>query len=437
MANISIFGLGYVGCVSLGCLAKNGHNVIGVDVSPDKIGQINRGMATIVEKDIDNIILEQFELGKVRATNSVEEGVLNSEISIVAVGTPSTEKGHLNLDYIFKVAEDIGTVLKTKSDFHVIAIRSTVMPGTCEKFARIIEGASGKVNGVDFAVVDNPEFLREGTAVADYFNPPLTLIGSSSDRATAMIKSLYDQLPGEIVITDVKVAEIMKYVNNTYHALKISFANEVGNVCSAMGIDSHEVMNIFCKDKQLNISPYYFKPGFAYGGSCLPKDLKGLQTLAHDLYVSVPVIDAIDETNEIQKSRAVSKLSKFFGKKIALLGLSFKAGTDDLRNSPAVELVETLVGRGFDISIFDQNIHVAKLTGKNKEYIDNHIPHLSKLLVDDLELLIEQADVIILSNKEQQFLEALKGLENKTLVDMVKINDAAIISKNNYIGINW
>jgi len=437
MANISIFGLGYVGCVSLGCLAKNGHNVIGVDVSPDKIGQINRGMATIVEKDIDNIILEQFELGKVKATNSVEEGVLNSEISIVAVGTPSTEKGHLNLDYIFKVAEDIGTVLKTKADFHVIAIRSTVMPGTCEKFARIIEGASGKVNGVDFAVVDNPEFLREGTAVADYFNPPLTLIGSNSDRATEMIRSLYDQLPGEIVITDVKVAEIMKYVNNTYHALKISFANEVGNVCSAMGIDSHEVMNIFCKDKQLNISPYYFKPGFAYGGSCLPKDLKGLQTLAHDLYVSVPVIDAIDETNEIQKSRAVSKLSKFFGKKIALLGLSFKAGTDDLRNSPAVELVETLVGRGFDISIFDQNIHVAKLTGKNKEYIDNHIPHLSKLLVDDLELLIEQADVIILSNKEQQFLEALKGLENKTLVDMVKINDETIISKNNYIGINW
>jgi len=437
MANISIFGLGYVGCVSLGCLAKNGHNVIGVDVSPDKIGQINRGMATIVEKDIDNIILEQFELGKVRATNSVEDGVLNSEISIVAVGTPSTDKGHLNLDYIFKVAEDIGAVLKTKADFHVIAIRSTVMPGTCEKFARIIETASGKTNGIDFAVVDNPEFLREGTAVADYFNPPLTLIGSNSDQATKVIRSLYEQLPGEIIVTDVKVAEIMKYVNNTYHALKISFANEVGNVCSAMGIDSHEVMNIFAKDKQLNISAYYFKPGFAYGGSCLPKDLKGLQTLAHDLYVPVPVIDAIDETNEIQKSRAVSKLSKFFGKKIALLGLSFKAGTDDLRNSPSVELVETLVGRGFDISIFDQNIHIAKLTGKNKEYIDNHIPHLSKLLVDDLDKLIEEADVIILSNKEQQFLEALKGLEGKTLVDMVKINDETVIDKNNYIGINW
>lgn len=435
--NISIFGLGYVGCVSLGCLAKNGHTVIGVDVSADKVSQINRGIATIVEKDIDEILADQHKAGRIRATHDVKDAVLSSELSIVAVGTPSSEKGHLNLEYIFKVAEDIGQVLKSKDSFHVIAIRSTVMPGTCEKFARILEDNSGKKNNQDFAVIDNPEFLREGTAVHDYYNPPLTLIGSESELATERIKSLYEQLPAEIVVTEVKVAEIMKYVNNTFHALKISFGNEIGNICSAMGIDSHKVMDIFCMDKQLNISPYYFKPGFAYGGSCLPKDLKGLQTLAHDLYIPVPVIDGIDVTNTIQKQRAVGILSKYFGKKIALLGLSFKAGTDDLRNSPAVEIVESLIGRGFDISIYDRNIQIAKLTGKNKEYIEGHIPHLSKLMVDDLAALIAESDVIVISNKEREFLQLLEHVKGKTIVDMVRINNDVIINNNNYKGINW
>ncbi|TBO43331.1 nucleotide sugar dehydrogenase [Pedobacter kyonggii] len=435
--NISIFGLGYVGCVSLGCLAKNGHTVIGVDVSADKVNQINNGIATIVERDIDEIIAEEHKAGRIRATHDVNNAVLSSELSIVAVGTPSSEKGHLNLDYIFKVAEDIGQVLKSKNSFHVIAIRSTVMPGTCEKFARILEDNSGKLNNKDFAVIDNPEFLREGTAVYDYYNPPLTLIGSESDLATERVKSLYDQLPAEIIVTEVKVAEIMKYVNNTFHALKISFANEIGNICSAMGIDSHKVMDIFCMDKQLNISPYYFKPGFAYGGSCLPKDLKGLKTLAHDLYVPVPVIEGIDLTNNIQKQRAIGMLSKFFGKKIAVLGLSFKAGTDDLRNSPAVEIVEALIGRGFDIAIYDKNIQIAKLAGKNKEYIERHIPHLSKLMVDDLATLIQQSDVIIISNKEPEFLEMLKEVKGKKIIDMVRINSEEIIENNSYTGINW
>lgn len=435
--NVSIFGLGYVGCVSLGCLARNGHQVIGVDVSKDKVNQINAGVATIVEKDIDEIIAEGHRLGRIRATHDVENAVRSSEISIIAVGTPSSEKGHLNLEYIFKVAEDIGAVLKDKNAFHVVAIRSTVMPGTCEKFARILEEKSGKKNNEDFAVVDNPEFLREGTAVADYYNPPLTLIGSDSDLATEKIKSLYDQLPGEIIATDVKVAEIMKYVNNTFHALKISFANEIGNICSSLGIDSHKVMDIFCKDRQLNISPYYFKPGFAYGGSCLPKDLKGLQTLAHDLYLSVPVIEGIDKTNDIQKQRALGFLSKYFGKKIAILGLSFKAGTDDLRNSPAVEMVESLIGRGFDISIYDKNIQIAKLAGKNKEYIEGRIPHLSNLLVDDLKELVQESDVIVITNKEKEFIDTLEGTVGKTIIDMVRIGNDKIINNNNYKGINW
>jgi GDP-mannose 6-dehydrogenase len=434
---ISIFGLGYVGCVSLGCLAQNGHTVIGVDVSRDKVNQINNGIATIIEKDIDKIITEQYKAGRISATQDGKQAIINSDISIVAVGTPSTSNGHLNLDYIFHVAENIGNALQNKEDFHVIAIRSTIMPGTCEKFAHILEEKSGKINNKDFAVVDNPEFLREGTAVKDYYNPPLTLIGSNSDIATQKMRSLYEQLPAEIIVTDVKVAEIMKYINNTFHALKISFANEIGNICSAIGIDSHKVMEIFCKDKQLNISPYYFKPGYAYGGSCLPKDLKGLQTLAHDLYIPVPVIEGIGKTNEIQKQRAVSILSKYFGKKIAVLGLSFKAGTDDLRNSPSVELIEVLLGRGFDIAIYDENVQLAKLTGKNKEYIESRIPHLSKFLVDDLNFLIEESDVIIVCNKETVFVDKLRKITGKTIIDMIKIDDDVIIRNNNYKGINW
>jgi GDP-mannose 6-dehydrogenase len=436
--NISIFGLGYVGCVSLGCLAKNGHNVIGVDVSNEKVNQINAGVATIVEKDIDEIISEQKQNGKIRATTDSKNAILNSEISIICVGTPSSDKGHLNLDFIFGVAKNIGETLREKNDYHVIAIRSTIMPGTCEKVRRIIEDVSEKKAGIDFDVVDNPEFLREGTAVQDYFNPPLTLIGGESEKAIELVASLYENIPAPIVKVETRVAELMKYVNNTFHALKISFANEIGNICSELDIDSIQVMDILCKDTQLNISSYYMKPGFAYGGSCLPKDLKGLQTLAHDLYINVPVIDSIHKTNEIQIQRAIKKLSKHFGKKIVLLGLSFKAGTDDLRNSPFVELAESLIGKGFDIEIYDENIKMARLTGKNKEFIDEKIPHLTDLLSQDsLENTIKSADVIILSNKETQFVNELKNTSNKIIVDLVGLNDKMIKEKNTYSGINW
>jgi GDP-mannose 6-dehydrogenase len=435
--NISIFGLGYVGCVSIGCLAKNGHHVIGVDVSQVKVDQINAGKATIIEKDIDHIIAEQRAKGNIEATTDSKEAILKTDITIVAVGTPSSDKGHLNLNYIFKVAEVAGLALKEKKDFHIIAIRSTIMPGTCDKFATIVEEASGKKRNVDFAIVDNPEFLREGTAVEDYYNPPLTLIGSDNSQAAETVASLYRQLPGEVIITDLKIAEIMKYVNNTFHALKISFGNEIGNICSEMGIDSHKVMEIFCKDKQLNISPYYFKPGFAFGGSCLPKDLKGLQTLAHDLYVSVPVIDSINKSNELQITRAVDIIQHTQKKRIGFLGLSFKAGTDDLRNSPAVAVVETLLGKGYSVKIYDKHIHLSNLTGTNKVYIDHHIPHLSKLMVKDAEDLIKDVDVIVINNKEQEYLDVLeKAGDEAMIVDMVRLPET-IRNKNNYTGINW
>jgi GDP-mannose 6-dehydrogenase len=435
--NISIFGLGYVGCVSLGCLAKNGHNVIGVDTSPTKVNQINKGLPTIIEKDIDVIIKEQFEGGRIKATTDFKQAILDTEISIVAVGTPSTAHGHLNLDYIYKVAENFGKVLAEKSDFHVIAIRSTVMPGTADKFAAIIEEKSGKLRNVHFAMVSNPEFLREGTAVADYFNPPLTLLGAAHEEAAQKLASLYKQLPAEIVITDIRVAEIMKYINNSFHALKISFANEVGNICKELGVDSHKAMEIFCKDKELNISPYYFKPGFAYGGSCLPKDLKGLQTLAHDLYVSTPVINSIDKTNDVQIQRAIDLIIGQKKRKLGFLGLSFKAGTDDLRNSPAVTVIETLIGKGYDVCIYDKNVQVSRLTGTNKEYIDAHIPHLSKLMTDNLSDVLNNSEVIIINNKEKEYIDTFSNWNgNAKIIDMVRL-DGQVRNNSGYHGINW
>lgn len=435
--NISIFGLGYVGCVSLGCLARNGHNVTGVDVSQTKVDQINSGLATIIEKDIDMIIREEHKSNRISATTDFQAAIRNTDVSIIAVGTPSSNTGHLNLQYIFKVAENFGAALKEKNDFHVIAIRSTVLPGTSEKFASLVEQHSGKKRNVDFAMVSNPEFLREGTAVYDYYHPPVTLIGSEHAGAADKIASLYRQLPAEVVITDVKVAELMKYVNNTFHALKVSFANEIGNVCSALQIDSHKVMEIFCKDKELNISPYYFKPGFAYGGSCLPKDLKGLQTLAHDLYVKTPLIESIDKTNQLQISRAVEMIQEKGLRKLGFLGLSFKAGTDDLRNSPAVSLIETLLGKGYEIAIYDKNVHLSRLTGTNKEYIDTHIPHLSKLMKPTIHELFEESELIIVNNREQEYIDTLSNLEtDHPVIDMVRLPEI-VRQKKNYKGINW
>ncbi|OIN57799.1 nucleotide sugar dehydrogenase [Arsenicibacter rosenii] len=433
---ISVFGLGYVGCVSLGCLARNGHQVIGVDVDQTKIDQINQGRATIVERDISGIIAEQSEQGRIRATSDYREAILDTDISIVAVGTPSTAKGHLNLRYIFNVADHFAEVLREKNSFHVIAVRSTVMPGTCDKIATLIEQRTDKLRNVDFAVVSNPEFLREGSAVRDYFNPPLTLLGSQSEQATLMMRSLYDALPAEIIVTEIQIAELMKYVNNTFHALKISFANEVGNICSAMGLDSHAVMDIFCKDTQLNISKYYFKPGFAYGGSCLPKDLKGLQMLAHDMYVSVPVINSIHLTNDIQMQRAIGTLMQYVHRRIGFLGLGFKAGTDDLRNSPAVALAESLLGKGCSLMIYDRNINMSKLTGTNKAFIDQHIPHLSQLLATSGRQLIESCDVLVVCTPEAEFADLVSSVNNKVVVDLVRLPKLPNPS-NEYIGINW
>ena len=434
--NISIFGLGYVGCVGAACLAKLGHHVIGVNHTQGKVDLINQGKPTIIEADIEELVKEAHDKGMLEATTDYKYAVMNTDVSFICVGTPSSKDGHLNLSYIYRVAEQIGEGIKEKDSFHIVAIRSTVLPGTNQKVGEIIAQSSGKERGKDFTVVSNPEFLREGTSVADYMNPPLTLIGTDSEKAEAVFREIYKDIPAEFISTDIPVAEIMKYVNNTFHALKIVFGNEVGNICKALDIDSHKVMEIFCKDKQLNISPYYFKPGFAYGGSCLPKDSKALRTLAHDKYVDTPVINAIDPSNEIQKKIAVDIIESKGRRKVAILGLSFKAGTDDLRNSPIVDVVQTLYGKGYEVHIYDKNVRLSQLTGTNADFIAAKLPHLHEIISDDLDAVCSACDVLVVTNKEKEFAVLPDRYPNKCIVDLVR-QFKEIDYAGNYEGISW
>lgn len=434
--NISIFGLGYVGCVGAGCCAKLGHHVIGNDVSENKVNLINQGRPTIIEAEIEELIKEAYNKGLLEATMDSHYAVHNSEISFIVVGTPSSKKGHLNLDYIYGVAKQIGEALRDKGEFHIIAIRSTVLPGTNKKVGDIIAESSGKKRDRDFTVVSNPEFLREGTAVHDYLNPPLTLIGTDNIFAEKKFREFYKDIPGDFISTDIEVAEIMKYVNNTYHALKIVFGNEIGNICKGLGIDSHKVMEIFCMDKQLNISSYYFKPGFAYGGSCLPKDSKALQTLAHDLYIDVPVINAIESSNEQQKKNAISIIESKGKRKIGILGLSFKSGTDDLRCSPIVDVAETLLGKGYEIHIYDKKVRISQLTGTNADFIAAKLPHLHDIITDNLDLVAKECDVLVVTNKEPEFDDLPNKYPHKAIVDLVR-QFKDIDYEGNYEGISW
>ncbi len=445
--NISIFGLGYVGCVGAACLAKLGHRVIGVDVNENKVRLINEGKPTIIEEGIAELCAEAHAAGRMSATTDVHEAVHNTDVSFIVVGTPSSKEGHLNLNYIYAVARQIGEALRDKAVSHqpsavsgtlchIVAIRSTVLPGTNEKVGEIIEEACGLKRGIDFTIVSNPEFLREGTSVKDYFNPPLTLVGTDMPEAEAVFREIYKGIDAEFISTDIRVAEMMKYVNNTYHALKIVFGNEVGNICKELNIDSHKVMEIFCKDKQLNISPYYFKPGFAYGGSCLPKDMKALKTLAHDHYVDVPVIEAIGESNELQKKRAVQLIMAQGKRKVGILGLSFKAGTDDLRCSPIVDVVESLLGKGFEIRIYDKNVKVSELTGTNKDFIMAKIPHLQHFVSDNLEEVCHDSDVLVVTNKEKEFANLLAQYPQKIVVDLVR-QWKDVDYEGHYEGLSW
>lgn len=427
--------MGYVGCVSLGCLAENGHQVIGVDVVPSKIDLINSGKPTIIEKDIDVLIARNRKNGRISATQNYIEAVQNSQISVICVGTPSDRNGHLSLTAVFETAKQIGEALREKEEFHVIAIRSTVIPGTCAKVTKIVEESSGKKENFSFAVLSNPEFMREGSAVEDYYHPPVTVIGGKNKDAVQILRHMYKNIDAPIEETSIQIAELIKYVNNSFHALKISFANEVGNICKSLGLDSHRLMQVFCMDHHLNLSPYYLKPGYAFGGSCLPKDLKALQTIAHDFYLETPVINSILLSNERQKKRAFQMVLEKGKKRIGLLGLSFKKGTDDLRYSPVVDLAENLLGKGLSLLIYDKNVNISKLTGTNKQYIDKHIPHLSELISDDLDYVVDNSELIVIAHKEPEFRCIDTRYPDKIFLDLVKIKEGT--SRENYEGICW
>jgi len=433
--NISIFGLGYVGCVSLGCLAQNGFTVIGIDVNQTKVDLINRGLPTIIEKDIDRIIKDQHEAGRISATQDYLQAVLKSDVSIICVGTPSKPAGNLNLDYIYQTAIQVGEAIRVKQTFHTVVIRSTVLPGTNHKVGMLIEQSSGKSRNMDFAVVSNPEFLREGSAVADYYNPPFTLIGTDNSIAASIMRDIYAKVRGDFVEADIHVAEIIKYVNNSYHALKVTFANEVGDICKKLGIDSHEVMKLFCLDRQLNISTYYFKPGFAYGGSCLPKDLKALKTIAGEHSLLSPVLNSIESSNQ-EHIKVVSNLIKTKSKsKIGILGVAFKEGTDDLRYSPILPVIEDLISCGAEIKAYDPYVNAALLIGANKDFIQGSIPYLSDLLVDSESKILAWAEIVVINRRSSDCSDMVASHPDIQFIDLVRATQE--LDQPNYEGVCW
>lgn len=434
---ISVVGLGYVGAVCSACFANEGHDVIGVDIDEVKVNLINDGKSPIVEKDLYKYIKKGVETGKLKATLDLEYAIKNSDITIISVGTPSKKNGALDLTYIKEAAKAIGEVLKEKDSFHVVAMRSTVLPGTAKNVViPIIEKYSNKKLNEDFGYVSNPEFLREGTAIYDFYNPPFTLIGATDEKTASIFEKLYSFLDAPLFKTEIEVAEMVKYASNAWHAAKVTFANEIGMICKSLGIDSHEVMNIFCEDKKLNISTYYLKPGFAFGGSCLPKDVKAITYKAKELDTTVPMLNSIMNSNEYQIKRVFDEfIEPLKLKKVAVLGISFKANTDDLRESPVLALTEILIGKGYYVNIYDKNVLKAKKEGGNKYVLEGELHHINERLKESLEEAINSADILIIGNSSEEFLNLEKKYPEKYIIDLVRITNAK--SGRFYQGIAW
>jgi GDP-mannose 6-dehydrogenase len=435
---VSIFGLGYVGAVSAACFASEGHQVIGVDPIHTKVDLINKGRSPIVEADLSEIIESTVKAGRLRATDDSGHAIRETELSFVCVGTPSQANGNLDLRYIRRICEQIGEALKIKTARHTVVIRSTILPGTMYKIViPTLEEFSGKQAGVDFGVCNNPEFLREGSAVQDFRCPPKTVIGELDRPSGDTLATLYEKLEAPLIRTDIESAEMVKYVDNSWHALKIGFANEIGNLCKSLGLDAHIVMKIFCQDRKLNISPAYLLPGFAFGGSCLPKDLRALAYQAKVQDLQLPILTSILPSNEMQISRGLQLILKTGNARVGILGFSFKAGTDDLRESPLIEVIERLIGKGYDLRIYDKNVNIASLVGANRDFILNRIPHISKLMVHDIDTVLNHAQTVVIGNKDPEFSKVPERLhDGQFLVDFVRIVEKG--SKNgNYDGICW
>ncbi|SDT86259.1 nucleotide sugar dehydrogenase [Desulfobacula phenolica] len=435
---ISIFGLGYVGVVSAACFAKDGHTVIGVDPVDVKVNMINRGESPIIEKDIGEIIKFVVENGKLKATTNALEAIENSELSLVCVGTPSKINGDLDTSYVQRVCEHIGAAIKNKIQRHVVVIRSTIIPGTIKNIViPTLEASSGKIAGQDFGVCNNPEFLREGTAVYDFYNPPKTVIGETDVVSGDLLASIYQNLDCPVIRTAIEVAEMVKYVDNVWHALKVGFGNEVGNICKSLGVDSHDVMDIFCSDTKLNISPCYLKPGFAFGGSCLPKDVRALAYKGKSLDINLPILNSILPSNDLHIENGLRMVMEDDNRQIGFLGFSFKAGTDDLRESPVVEMIERLLGKGYEIKLYDKNVNLAALVGANKAFILNKIPHIAKLMVKTMNEVLEHAQTIVIGNNSFEFKNIMDNLrEDQKVIDLVRAVDG-INSNGFYKGLCW
>lgn len=418
---VSIFGLGYVGAVCAASLARRGHDVIGVDVSPVKIDLINDGRSPIVEPGLEELLAEGVRARRIRGVTDGFDAVLETDLSMICVGTPSKPNGDLGLSFVEKVARDIGAALRAKSAWHLVVVRSTVLPGTVRDLViPVLEEASGKRAGEDFGVCVNPEFLRESTAIKDYDQPPMTVIGELDERSGDLLAELYGDLDAPLIRKPIEVAEMIKYTCNVWHATKVSFANEIGNIAKSMGVDGRDVMDVMCLDNKLNISRYYMRPGFAFGGSCLPKDVRALTYRANQMDVRHPLLSSIMNSNSEQVTNAFNIVTGYGSRKVSMLGLSFKSDTDDLRESPLVELAEQLIGKGYDLKIFDRNVDYARTHGANREYINQKIPHLSNLMDSDLKGVVEHGEVVVVGNNDQLFQTVIADVpEGKRVVDLV------------------
>ncbi|MDP3561531.1 MAG: nucleotide sugar dehydrogenase [Legionellaceae bacterium] len=436
---ISIFGLGYVGSVSAACLANKGHHVIGVDSNRTKVDIINMGKSPIIESGLKELTANAVKNGLLTATDDVSHAILNSDISFICVGTPSKKNNGLDLQYVKRICEDIGRVLKEKNEYHIIVCRSTMFPGSIRNVViPALEKYSDKCESIDFSVCINPEFMKEGTAIHDYYNPPKNVVGTTDQRVRDVMSDLNLQCTGmPTIFLEIEETEILKYTNNIWHALKVGFANEIGNVCKSLDIDSHQVMDVFCKDTKLNLSPYYLKPGFAFGGSCLPKDLRAFLYESQSLNLHLPIISSVLPSNRSQIDMAINMVMEQENKRIGVLGFCFKENTDDLRESPIVELIERLIGKGYDLTLFDKNVSEAKLFGANRDYILNHIPHISQLMVESIKELLDRSETIIIGNKASEFEDVLDNIrQDQVIIDLVRIRNTPPISKQ-YLGICW
>jgi GDP-mannose 6-dehydrogenase len=434
---ISVIGMGYVGCVTAAALSRRDNYVVGVDVNQQKVQTINRGEAPVLEKGLAEVVRDGVRAGTLTATSNGAAAVTETDLSLVCVGTPANKNGSFDYRHLLSAITEVGDGIRRKNSSHAVAIRSTVLPGTTESMLiPALEASSGKKPGRDFTVHTNPEFLRESSALHDFDNPPFVVIGSSEGDDGSLLERLYEGT-GPICHTSIKTAEMLKYVCNTFHALKITFANEIGNICQALNIDSHQVMDLFCRDTKLNISPAYLKPGFAFGGSCLPKDLRALLYQAKTLDVETPLLSGVAQSNQLQIQRAIDFVIDSGAKKVGMLGLTFKPGTDDLRESPLVSLSEALIGKGVDLSIYDPNLDLKNLVGANKLFIEEQLPHIGRLLCDSFDELIARNNFIILGNRYEGLRDKLACFNGSIRVlDLARFFENGI-SSSMYRGISW